>query len=79
VDGSEKMPLLVIGKYEKPKCFKHAKSLPYIYRRNNSAQITCTQFMEFLTCLERRMGKYCCFQTSVHHHFLNGIPDIPES
>jgi hypothetical protein len=42
VDGSEKMPLLVIGKYEKPKCFKHAKFLPYTYRRNNSAQITYT-------------------------------------
>jgi hypothetical protein len=27
MDGSEKMPLLVTGKSEKPRCFKHVKSL----------------------------------------------------
>jgi len=27
-DGSEKLPLLVIGKSKKPRCFKHVKTLP---------------------------------------------------
>jgi hypothetical protein len=56
MDGSEKMPLLVIGKLETPRCFKHVESLPCTYRHNSSAWMTCALFMEFLTCLERRMA-----------------------
>ena len=30
-DGSEKLPLLVIGKSKKPRCFKNVRSLPVNY------------------------------------------------
>ncbi|KFD50662.1 hypothetical protein M513_08469 [Trichuris suis] len=30
--GTRRIPLLLIGKSKKPKCFKHAKSLPVVYR-----------------------------------------------
>ena len=30
-DGSEKLPLLVIGKSKKPQCFKNVNSLPVVY------------------------------------------------
>jgi hypothetical protein len=40
MDGSEKMPLLVTGKSEKPRCFKHVKSLPCTYKHNSSAGMT---------------------------------------
>jgi hypothetical protein len=50
MNGSEKVPLLVIRKSEKPRCFKHVKSLPCSYRHNSAL------LMEFLTCLERRMA-----------------------
>jgi hypothetical protein len=56
MDGSEKMPLLVNGKSEKLRCFKHVKPMPCTYRHNSSAWITSALFMEFLTCLERRMA-----------------------
>jgi hypothetical protein len=56
MDGSEKVSLLVTGMSEKPRYFKHMKSLPCTYRHNSSAQITCMLFIEFLTCLESRMA-----------------------
>lgn len=40
MDGSEKLPLLVIGKYRKPRCFKHVKNLPTTYRNNKTAWMT---------------------------------------
>jgi hypothetical protein len=56
MDGCEKVPLLVTGKSEKLRCFKHLKSMLCTYRRNSSAWITCVMFMELLTCLERQMA-----------------------
>jgi hypothetical protein len=37
MNGYEKMPLLVTAKSETPRCFKHMKSLPCIYRHNSRA------------------------------------------
>jgi hypothetical protein len=34
MNGYEKMPLLGTAKSEKPRCFKHVKSLPCTYRHN---------------------------------------------
>lgn len=51
IGGYEKIPFLVIGKSEKPHCFKHMKSLPCTYKHNSSAWITYMLLMEFLTCL----------------------------
>jgi hypothetical protein len=36
MDQSEKMSLLVTGKSEKPRYFKHVKSLLYAYRHNKN-------------------------------------------
>jgi hypothetical protein len=55
MDGSEKKPFPVAGKSEKPS-FKHVKSLPCMHRCNIRTWMTCALFMEFLTCLERRMA-----------------------
>jgi hypothetical protein len=56
MDGSEKMPLLVLGKSEKPRYFNHVKTPPSTHRYNRSAWITSALFIGFLTCLERRMA-----------------------
>lgn len=55
-DGSEKMPLTVIGKYQKPRCFKAAGRLPCIYRANKKAWMTSALFVEFVTYLDRKMS-----------------------
>jgi hypothetical protein len=52
MDGSEKMPLLATGKSEKPRYFKHQKSLPCTYRHNSSTWITCVLLTESPECLE---------------------------
>ncbi|GFW84599.1 uncharacterized protein TNCV_3107341 [Trichonephila clavipes] len=40
MDGSEKITPLVIGKCEKPRCFKGINSFPTKYRSNKKAWIT---------------------------------------
>jgi len=37
MDRSEKLPLLVIGKLERPRCFKNVKMLPVTYTFNKKA------------------------------------------
>lgn len=37
MDGSDKMKLLVIGKFQNPRCFKNVKSLPVDYYYNRKA------------------------------------------
>ena len=39
MSGSEKLPLLVIGKFAKPRCFKIARSIPVQYEANKRAWI----------------------------------------
>ncbi|XP_038069692.1 tigger transposable element-derived protein 4-like [Patiria miniata] len=40
MDGSEKLPLLVIGKSKKPQCLANVKSLPMQYEANKTAWMT---------------------------------------
>lgn len=54
-DGSEKMQLTVIGKSQKPRCFKAAGRLPCIYKANKKAWMTSSLFLEFATDLDRKM------------------------
>jgi hypothetical protein len=42
MDGSEKIKLLVIRKFQNPRCFKGVKSLPVEYRWNKNAVISGT-------------------------------------
>lgn len=56
LDGTEKLPLLVVGKSKQPQCFKNTKFLPCTYRHNKAAWMTCEIFHEFLVSLDRRMA-----------------------
>ena len=40
MDGSDKLPLLVIGKAANPRCFKNVKPLPVQYHANKKACVT---------------------------------------
>jgi hypothetical protein len=52
VDGLEKKPIAVSGKSGKPRCLKHTKSLPCVYRHNSSV---------WKGEWQPRTRKYCCF------------------
>lgn len=54
MDGSEKLPLFIIGKSKKPRCFKNIKSLPVIYRANKKAWMTSVLFEEWLLMLDEK-------------------------
>ena len=43
-DGSEKLPLLVIGKSKKPRCFENVNSLPVVYDASKKAWMNSTIF-----------------------------------
>jgi hypothetical protein len=53
--AGEKVPLLVIGKYAKPRAFKRANRLPVEYRANRKAWMTSTLFDEWLLKFHKRM------------------------
>lgn len=55
-DGSEKLPALVIGKFEKPRCFKNLKRLPCQYTFNRKAWMTAAMFSTYLQQLDSKMG-----------------------
>lgn len=58
-DGSERLPLLVIGKSACPRCFKgiNVKALPCIYRSQRKAWMSVELFQEFLSGLDSKMKK----------------------
>lgn len=56
-DGSEKLPLLVIGKAIKPRCFKGVKSLPTKYDANSKAWMTKKLFEKYTYELDNRFVK----------------------
>ncbi|XP_035207903.1 tigger transposable element-derived protein 4-like [Stegodyphus dumicola] len=51
-DGSEKLPLLLIGKSKTPRCFKDVKSFPLEYRSNKNAWMTSTIFEDYVRKLD---------------------------
>lgn len=46
--GSEKCKLLIIGKYERPRCMANVKNLPVIYKSNKRAWMTSAIFENYL-------------------------------
>ncbi|XP_068117493.1 tigger transposable element-derived protein 4-like [Hyperolius riggenbachi] len=54
MNGSEKLPLLAIGKTAKPRCFKGVKLLPVQYKHNRKAWMTGNLFTEWLLNLDRK-------------------------
>ncbi|XP_040107375.1 tigger transposable element-derived protein 4 [Oryx dammah] len=54
MDGSEKLPLLLIGKNRNPHCFKGIKSLPVYYEANKMAWMTADVFEQWMQKLDER-------------------------
>ena len=54
--GSEKFPLLVIGKYQNPRCFKNIRSLPVCYTSNKRAWMTSDIFEEYMRNLDKKFA-----------------------
>ncbi|KFV93313.1 Tigger transposable element-derived protein 4, partial [Eurypyga helias] len=54
MDGSEKLPLLVIGKTKNPHCFKDVKSLPVDYEASDAAWMTSSVFEQWMHKLDDR-------------------------
>ena len=50
----EKLPMFVIGKSAKPRCFKHVRNLPFRYRSQKKAWMDGTLFEEWLRELDRK-------------------------
>ena len=53
--GSEKLPLLVVGKSQKPRAFRNVRHIPLTYKANKKAWMTRELFTEWLTKLDRQM------------------------
>ncbi|CAI5719235.1 unnamed protein product [Peronospora effusa] len=51
-DGSEKLPLLLIGKAEKPRCFTASTAVEMNYRYNSNTMMTREIFRKWLTDLD---------------------------
>ena len=57
MDGTETLPLLAIGKFTKPRCFKGVNSLPAIYKANKKAWMVSEIFTEWVMKLDRQYQK----------------------
>ncbi len=55
--GSEKLPLLLIGRSANPRCFKNVKSLPVEYISNKKAWMTAAIFEEWLKKYDNKFAK----------------------
>lgn len=55
MDGSEKLPLFVIGKSAKPRAFKNLSKVPVDYTSNKKAWMTGAIFEDWCRKLDRRM------------------------
>ncbi|XP_043475654.1 tigger transposable element-derived protein 6-like [Leptopilina heterotoma] len=53
--GTKKLPLLLIGKSKKPRCFKGVNTLPVEYQSNRKAWMTRQIFTEWLQKVDKKM------------------------
>jgi hypothetical protein len=56
-DGSDKSPLLVIGKFQNPRCFKGIKQLPTQYEANRKAWMNSELFTSWLRKFDQKMHR----------------------
>ncbi|XP_065302340.1 tigger transposable element-derived protein 6-like [Dermacentor albipictus] len=54
-DGFERLPVLVVGKFVKPRCFENLKMLPCSYNFSKKARMTSSLFSSFLQQLDNKM------------------------
>ncbi|XP_063277400.1 tigger transposable element-derived protein 4-like [Prinia subflava] len=60
MDGSEKLPLLIIGRSKSPRSFKDVKSLPVDYEANDRVCMTSGLFEQWMHKLDNRFqGQQC--------------------
>ena len=52
--GSDKLPLLAIGKFAKPRCFKGIQTLPVQYEANQKAWMKSDIFTSWLIKLDQK-------------------------
>ncbi|XP_060759521.1 tigger transposable element-derived protein 4-like [Neoarius graeffei] len=75
MDGSDKLPMFVIGKSQKPRAFKGCRQIPLEYTANKKAWMTSRLFEEWLkkldSCMVRGNRKICMIVDSCPAH-----PDI---
>lgn len=57
MDGTEKLPLLLIGKSASPHCFRHVKTKPVEYKSNKKAWMTSSIFEEWLVKIDAEFEK----------------------
>ncbi|KAL0277077.1 UNVERIFIED_CONTAM: hypothetical protein PYX00_004484 [Menopon gallinae] len=57
MDGSEKLPAIVIGKYSKPRCFSRVNSLPVEYFHSKNSWVTCDVFERLLINLDEHFSR----------------------
>ncbi|UYV80666.1 hypothetical protein LAZ67_19001323 [Cordylochernes scorpioides] len=57
MDGSEKLPLLMIGKAANPRCFKNVKTKPVDYANSARAWMTSYLFEKWLLNLDKKFTK----------------------
>lgn len=57
MDGSEKLPLLMIGRYANPRCFKNVQTKPIEYLANSKSWMTSNIFAEWLKKLNETYRK----------------------
>ena len=57
MSGSEKLPLLAIGKFKKPRCFRGVTCLPVEYEANRNAWMTAAIFEEWLRKWDEKLGR----------------------
>lgn len=55
--GTEKLEPLIIGKFKRPRCFKHVKSFPCTYSATKNAWMTTGLFLEWMKQLNSEMKK----------------------
>lgn len=78
MSGTEKLPILLIGKSKFPRCFKGVKTLPVNYQNNNKAWMTSVIFSDWLNNLNQKMKaqkrKILMFVDNCTAH--NNMPDL---
>ncbi|XP_060084269.1 tigger transposable element-derived protein 4-like [Ylistrum balloti] len=57
MDGTKKLPLLIIGKSSRPRCFKSVKTLPLPYLANKKAWMTGDLLKNWLSNLNRKFDR----------------------
>ena len=57
MSDSEKLPLLAIGKFKKPRCFRGVTCLPVEYEANRNAWMTAAIFEEWLRKWDEKLGR----------------------